>query len=298
MGARVSSEARSAAIRRLCRLTDGGTVPPALLAATAVQLGVSARTVRRWMDDSEHYLAPPKSDRFELTKDHLRVLGQEGCLRGAHDALTEAGEVSCSYPTFVRAASRADTGLLGAARDGHRGRIAGRVYATITAPYRNHSWHFDHTKLDLFVLPDHRSKTPVRPWASALVDGATGLVRAVHVYLGHSNTERLTALLADAAAGECYDDVWGGGLGDQVVCDNASEHLSQAITEGCVRLGVLISPTALLALAERQGRAGARRAQLAGVRPLPGTTRGGTAPNGKRRFVPHDRDPYCGTRQS
>ncbi|MDP9371851.1 MAG: Mu transposase C-terminal domain-containing protein [Chloroflexota bacterium] len=85
--------------------------------------------------------------------------------------------------------------------------------------------------------------------------------------------------------------MWVGGLGDQLVCDNASEHLPQAITEGCVRLGVLMSPTMPYS-PWQNGKAervlGLLNQQVCAR--LPGTTRGGTAPNGLRRFAPHARD--------
>lgn len=284
---RLPIEERRGAIARMQRLVAGGIPRAKVIADTAASLGISGRAVRRWLDNPERFTNSPEREALKLSDLHLVVMAQEQDRQGAYDRLKAAGELDVHYSTFARAIKRCDSGVVASALNGREGLINGRVYRTLPRGYRNQMWHFDHTKLDVYVLASHRHRQPCRPWVSAIVDSATSLILAIHVALEPPNTERLRALLADASAREEYGDVVVGGIPDSLRCDNAAEHLGDAVQEGCTRLGILFSPTTPYS-PWQNGKAervmGLLNQQVAAR--LPGSTRGGMTMQNKRRFAP------------
>lgn len=194
-----------------------------------------------------------------------------------------------SYRSFLRDIDRLDPALVAGAEHGYRALIDNRIYQTTVLPHRNHTWYIDHTQADIFVLPD-RGEVPFRPWLTVVVDGSTGMYMALEAWDGHLNTERFTQAITRAAVGDIVhrdQQPTVGGLPMVLVCDNAKEHLAHAVEEGCLRLGIVVSPTTPYHSWENgkvEAAHGAiRRSFLA---PLPGFTGGGVRPDGTPRFAP------------
>ena len=296
---RPSFSDRRSAVAVLLRLGNGGRPLPEHVAAVAERHGVTRRAVEKWLNDPRLTGAeakPPRSRSFELTLDHLTVVAQEQNLKDAHARLAAAGLVDCSYATFARAARhRTDPALLAAAFDGHKGLVNNRLYLRHDSPHRNHTWHFDHTRLDVWVWPSHRVREPVRPWVTAVLDDRTGYLLEVSPWPSSVNTERVAASLASAATMREDGDTVVGGLPEILVFDNAGEH-GEPIRQGCARFGITPMPTAPYS-PWQNGKAeralGLLNQRLAAK--LPGATRrAGALQNGSPRFsqaIPGDTGP-------
>lgn len=270
----------------------------------ATQYGVSERTVRRAVAALD---APPVAVSIDVapeTIDAARKASEEGCssqsillsltvgagnMKVAHEFAAHRLGYGKTYRSFIRDVERLDPALVAAARHGYKGLVENRLYLSNPIPHRNHTWFVDHTKADVWVLPD-RGNTPFRPWLTVIVDGATNTYMALEAWDGHINTERFTSTLTRAAVGDAYegaDDVTVGGLPNVLVCDNAKEHLAHAVEEGAVRLGIIVSPTTPYHSWEN-GRVETAHASIARsfLATLPGYSKGGVRPDGTPRFAP------------
>lgn len=275
------------------------------LQALADATGVSLVTVRRAI--TAH---PEVAETGQLVIDRLReqqaqaatlpvLAGEAGLLQAlavtaghrvnAHKWAVKHLEYGKSYRQFVRDIQRLDPALTAGASHGYKAMVDNRVYLTNVVPHRNHTWNLDHTLADLWVLPD-RGEVPFRPWITMVVDGATDVWMAVIAHEGHPNTERITAALTRAAVGDAVDrgeTPTVGGLPVVVVFDNAREHLAQAVEEGCLRLGIIASPTTPYHSWEN-GRVETAHGHLASsfLATLPGYSKGGVRHDGTPRFAP------------
>lgn len=247
MTSSITRTQKAAAVARMLRLAVDGAVPAHAIRSIAAQHDVSTRTVYRWLSDPSLRAGNvsdtvPRSDRFDVDTGHLTVLAQEQDMLAAYTALVNAGEYDRSYTTFTRAMKRVTPDRVMGALEGFSGLVRNRVYLSYTAPHKNHTWHMDHTKADLWVVADHRSNKPIRPYLTTVTDGATGLI---HAYLWKSpvNADSVAAALAETAAEHDYYGVTVSGVPEQVVFDNAAEHFASSIQSGAVRLGFIINPT-------------------------------------------------------
>lgn len=238
---------KAAAVARLLRLETDGVVPMHAIVSVASQHDVSTRTVYRWLADStlrekDVQDLVPRADRFDVDTLHLTVLAQEQDMHAAYRALVHAGEYNRSYATFARAMKRVSPDRVLGALEGFSGLVRNRMYLSYRPPHKNHTWHVDHTKADLWVIADHRSNTPIRPYLTTVTDGATGLV---HAYLWKTpvNADAVAAALAETATEHDYFGVTVSGVPEQVVFDNAAEHFASAIQSGALNLGFIINPT-------------------------------------------------------
>jgi transposase len=288
---RISWTDKRAAVARLRALSGGAEHPlGSHVRVVADHYGVSARSVYRWLQDPsltdpEATSTPPA--RFEVTLDHLVAVAQEQNAHDAHERLTKAGAISCSYATFARALrERTDPGLVAAALDGHNGLVNNRLHLAYNPPHRNHTWHLDHTPMDLWVWPSHKQRLPIRPQVTAVVDGATGLVLAMVPWKTDVDQEMVAAALAEAAVLRDYEGVLVGGVPEQIICDNAAQHFAPVMREAAERLGWIIAPTA--AYSSWQNGKAERVMGLINQKfadRMPGASKAGTNRNGSPRFV-------------
>ncbi|WP_081975423.1 DDE-type integrase/transposase/recombinase [Modestobacter caceresii] len=237
---------RQAAVAQLRRLTAEGRPLGAHVKAVAAKWGVSPRAVYTWLKDSRLADGSPKPERkrFEPTVEHLTVVAQEQDMQSAHGLLEEAGLVTCSYETFARAMrERTNPTLLAAALDGYPGLVNNRAYLSWTAPHRNHTWHLDHTIMDLWVWPSHKHRSPIKPQVTVVVDGYSSLLHAVP-WKTPVNGDMVGAALVEFGTERDYLGVTVGGQPEQVVCDNAAQHFGPSMREGVERLGWILAPTA------------------------------------------------------
>jgi hypothetical protein len=291
---------------QLCREPDG-TYRRSDLASLAGTYGIPLGTVRRWLDNASlpynpHVLANAQAVRAADAAEAITaptadpalnmlvaVAANAGNKKNAHAWAIDHFNYSHGYRQFLRDLEKLDPALLAGAISGYKSLLNARVYMTTVIPHRNHTWVTDHTKADLWVLPD-RGNVPFRPWITMVVDGSTDVWMAVEAWEGNLNTERFTQALTRAAVGDAV--VRGatptiGGLPAVVVFDNAREHLADAIEEGCLRLGVVASPTTPYHSWEN-GRAEVSHANLAKgfLSTLPGYSKGGVNQQGRPRFLP------------
>lgn len=288
---RLSMSDKHAIVSQLRRLGGGAQGGPlgAQVRAVAERNNVSVKTVYRWLQDPSLAGAEPEQkirQRFEVTIEHLTVVAQEQNLFSAWEKMRDAGLLDCSYRTFARAMNeRTDPTLVAAALDGYKGFVNKRLYLKWTPPHRCHTYHVDHTKLDLWVWPSHKHRSPVRPHVTAVVDGATSLLHAVP-WVGDVNGDMIAAALVDQAVERTYFGVPVGGTPEQVILDNAAAHFGPAVRAAVERLGWVPAPTA--AYSSWQNGKAERAIGLLNERlsnRAPGATNSGTTRTGAPRNV-------------
>lgn len=283
-----------AAVARLLRVGAGGRPLGAHVRWVADHFGVSTRSVYRWLQDPDLCAAargersPQRAgrERFEVSVVELAVLGQEQSARAAWESMRQQDLVSCGYSTFTRALrERTDPALVAAAVDGYKGLVNNRLYLMYDPPHRNHTFHLDHTQLDMWVWPSHRHAAPVRPEVTVVVDGYSGLVHAVP-WTGAVNGDMVAAALAEATVERTYHGVQVGGQPEQVILDNAASHFGPTMRAGVERFGWILAPTAAYS-SWQNGKA--ERALGALIQRLckraPGATNAGTVKTGAQRHV-------------
>lgn len=246
---RLSVADRHAIVQQVRRLGVDGCPLAGHVAEVARQHGVSPKSVYRWLKDpafagDEPPRRGPRQGRFDVELEHLTVVADEQSRARAYRKMVKAGLVDCSYSSFTRAMrERTDPTLVRAALDGWSGLVNNRVYLSWTPPHRNHTFHLDHTKLDLWVWPSHRHGEPVRPYVTVVVDGYSGLIHAVP-WLRDVDGDMVAAALADATVTRDYYGVTVGGLPEQVMLDNAAQHFGPSMRQAVLNLGWVLAPTA------------------------------------------------------
>ncbi|SSC25065.1 Transposase Mu [Klenkia terrae] len=237
---------KQAAVAQLRRLTSEGRPLGIHVKAVAAKWGVSPRAVYTWLNDARlaDGTSKPQRERFEPTVEHLTVVAQEQNMHSAHKLLVKAGLVDCSYETFARAMrERANPTLVAAALEGYTGLVNNRAYLSWTPPHRNHTWHLDHTIMDLWVWPSHKHASPIKPQVTVVADGYSSLLHAIP-WKTHVNGDMVAAALVEFGTERDYFGVTIGGQPEQVVCDNAAQHFGPSMREGVQRLGWILAPTA------------------------------------------------------
>lgn len=289
---RLSLADKHAIVQQARRLGENGCPLAGQVPAVARQHGVSPKSVYRWLKDPMFAgdtppQREPRKGRFDLELEHLTVVANEQMRSLAHEKMVEAGLVDCAYSTFTRAMrKRTDPTLVAAAMDGWKGLVNNRMYLSWTPPHRNHTFHLDHTKLDLWVWLSHKHREPVRPFVTVVVDGYSSLIHAVP-WLTDVDGDMVAAALADATVCRDYFGTVIGGLPEQVMLDNAAQHFGPAMHQAVLNLGWVLAPTAAYSSwqngkAERAiGLINQRMANRA-----PAATNAGTTRTGTSRFVP------------
>lgn len=287
---RLSMSDKHALVQQVRRLGAGNKPLGSHVTTVAAQHGVSPKTVYQWLNDTRFAggSAPSASprERFEVTVDHLTVLANEQNVYMAWERMHAAGLLTCSYATFARALrERTDPALVAAALQGFKGLVNNRLYLKWTPPHRCHTYHVDHTELDLWVWPSHKHRSPVRPHVTVVVDGASSLLHAVP-WTGDINGDMIAAALADAAVEHNYLGTLVGGEPEQVVLDNAAAHFGPSMRDGIERVGWILAPTAAYS-SWQNGKAeraiGLLNSRLANR--APGATNSGTTRTGAPRNV-------------
>ncbi|PKW25748.1 integrase-like protein [Phycicoccus duodecadis] len=240
---------KRAVVAQLMSLGGGQCPSMGMVERVAGQHGVTARTIYRWVKSADlNDTSLPDTAvgtgraSFEITTGHLTVIADEQNAHGAWQRLRDAGEVTCSYPTFMRALDRCDPAMRQAAIHGFKGLVNNRMYLQTTPPHRNHTYHLDHTSMDLYVWPSHRERAPIRPQVTVVVDGYSGLIHAVP-WKNEINGDMVAAALVEAGIDRDYYGVSVGGVPEQVVLDNAAAHFGPAMRAGATNLGWLLAPT-------------------------------------------------------
>ncbi|MER7669629.1 Mu transposase C-terminal domain-containing protein [Kitasatospora sp. NPDC096128] len=211
---RVAGEVRRTTVSRLEQLRGCGELTGGHVDLAARALGVTARTVWRWLGDCP---GPGRAgaDGFRLSETDVEAYafyrGNVSALARAREAVLEGDGTTAGAPvpeflaegwsdaasvtrrTLARAFEREMTPAERAAwKVGEEGRRAKNVYLRRPDAGRGQVWEMDHKQLPLLVLPP--KGRPIMPWLTTVVDdGTRGLLGwALAVY--PSSATVLTAM--------------------------------------------------------------------------------------------------------
>jgi putative transposase len=230
----VDPERRAVAVMVLAAQKARGTLTTTAVDAVAVELGVTRRTVWRWLAGVRTAAEPARKarQRFEVTDEDICDLAY---WYGNMNAAYRARSASLSEATLRRAFHRALTpGQAAGLRGGERVRRNFDTYLTRFPHHRNECWEADHCQFAVEVLlPDGRVITP---WLTVFVETFSRAVCGWAI-CEHANRESVfAALTAGILTGKPYGPV--GGVPERLRWDRGREFLSEAITDAAKSLAI------------------------------------------------------------
>ncbi len=226
---------RDAAVRRLLVLRGEGRLTAAEAQLAAAGLGVSLRTVWRWLEQAQESDQPgwlePVRERFEVGDElRERLAYWRGNIAAVHRELVAAaaagGPEAPSRQTMQRAVQRdVLRGDRAGLRAGELARRAHDVFLSRPATHRNEAWEADHVEAPVEVDVEGRL---LKPWVTWFVDAATNAVAGVAVTPGPASRESILAALRSAIA---LEEPYGppGGLPGKVRIDRGKDFLSRTV---------------------------------------------------------------------
>jgi putative transposase len=233
---------RAAAVRRLARLQAVGQLTNDQAELVAEVLGVSSRTVWRWL--AEHTGTgrtgrKPRA-RFEMTDELVaRLAYHRGNVARLHDELAgqarALGRPVVSVDTLERAVKRALTsGDLAALRKGERERRKYDVFLRRPPTHRNAVWEGDHVEASVRVDVDGELR---KPWITWFIDTGTNAILGVAITPTYPTRESvLVALRACISRREGFGPI--GGLPGAIRVDRGKDFLSKAVRSAMAVFGV------------------------------------------------------------
>jgi len=212
-----------AAARRLALLDSRGELSSEHVRLTARTLGVSERTVWRWVSRTRSQTRPAERDRFRIDERlRVRLAYWRGNAAALHRELVAeqagGGGPVPSLLTVQRAVRRDLTpGERAGLRKGERERRKFDVFLQRPPSSRNAVWEADHVEAPVEVEVGGRL---IKPWVTWFVDACHNAIAGTAVTPGAPSRESiLAALRAAILRSEPYGPV--GGLPAQVRIDQA-----------------------------------------------------------------------------
>ncbi|WP_241844666.1 transposase [Kitasatospora sp. CB01950] len=236
-------ELRPAAVAQLLGLRGAGELTTAHVRLVAGAVGVSIRTVWRWLKEAEESgtSEKPARKRLRITDEIVDVLADyQGNVRRAHEQLVRealaAGEEPVGLTTLHDAIARdLDPGFMAGLRQGIPA-ARGFDPAFKRPPVaRNQVWEGDHKQAPLVVMmPD---QTTSKVWVTWFEDRGTSHVMGWAVTAGSAHRGSVLAALRSAVLRE---DPYGpaGGLPRLVRIDGGADFLSKTVQRAFGLLGV------------------------------------------------------------
>ncbi|MBH1935814.1 DDE-type integrase/transposase/recombinase [Streptomyces sp. AV19] len=243
---------RGPAVRRLLALRAGKKLTAGHVRVAADALGVSERTVWRWLAaaqsdeiaaaspgarsraDARFTITPEVRGLLALWKGNVRAVHRELVVRAARQSPPADAP---SLTTLHRAIRRDLTpgeraGLAG----GERAARKHDVFLTRPWGWRNQAWETDHMQVPVLVDVDGRAR---RPWITWFTDCATNAITGVAVTPVHPSRESVLAALRSAVLRE---EPYGpfGGLPEKVRVDRGKDFLSRTVTAAFDLLDVTV----------------------------------------------------------
>ncbi|MGY1810646.1 Mu transposase C-terminal domain-containing protein [Blastococcus sp. SYSU D00669] len=232
-----------------------GSVPEDAVRRAALAAGVSTRQVRRWLKANAVHLTdgvagvrdmpdPAPRAGWQVTPNILAVVSATSTLKAAWTQLRAADPATPSYPAFTAALrTYTDNGIARAVKgDGARTLIASRMYLKVEETERNARWELDSQEVPVFVIPSRGSK-PVKLHQTTVIECKHRIVMATVFTPGPPRAEDIAACIARGVMGRTYrlngQDVWVGGIPDQIVWDNAKSNLADLVTALVVSLATM-----------------------------------------------------------
>ncbi|MGW3660729.1 transposase [Streptomyces sp. NPDC005151] len=240
-------------MRRLLALRAGGKLTAGHVRVAADALGVSERTVWRWLaaaaesDEAAAVGLGARSRagaRFKITPEVRGLLGLwKGNVRAVHRELVlraarQSPPADAPSLTTLHRAIRRDltpgerAGLAGGERAARRH----DVFLARPRGWRNQVWETDHVQAPLLVDVDGTAR---RPWITWFTDCATNAITGVAITPGDPSRESVLAALRSAVLRE---DPYGpfGGLPEKVRVDRGKDFLSRTVTAAFDLLDVTV----------------------------------------------------------
>lgn len=233
---------RDAAVRRLVVLSQDGPLPQAQVELVARGLGVSARTVWRWVAQALGRTESSTRSQFVLDERlRKRLAFWRGNVLAVHrelvDAAAAGGPGAPSVRTLYRAVERALTpGELAGLRKGEHAAREHDVFGQRPPGHRNEAWEGDHVEASVEVDVEGRL---VKPWVTWFIDCATNMVPGVAVTPCFPSRESvLAALRASISVDEPYGPA--GGLPGLIRIDQGKEFLCKTVGSACAVFAVRV----------------------------------------------------------
>ena len=234
-------ERRQAVVSRLHALRESGRLQGHAVRAAADSLGVTERSVWRWLAAGAY--DPSWRTGWRTTPEAIEALYRTGGRpTAAWRLLRDEGVAVPSRTAFCRALERDMSPAERAyARHGEEGRRRYSVYRRWEPQARNEVWETDHAELDVNVLPV-RGRRLVRPWLTVIEDGFSRLVMGWALSLYPTTAEVLVAI----REGIVIDPERGpwGGVPQLIRFDGGKEFLAHAVKRAAGELGCAALPTA------------------------------------------------------
>ncbi|WP_374113004.1 Mu transposase C-terminal domain-containing protein [Streptomyces sp. WAC 00631] len=239
-------------MRRLLALRAGKKLTAGHVRVAADALGVSERTVWRWLAaaqsdetaaaypgarsraDARFTITPEVRGLLALWKGNVRAVHRELVARAARQSPPADAP---SLTTLHRAIRRDLTpgeraGLAG----GDRAARKHDVFLARPRGWRNKGWETDHMQAPVLVEVDGKAR---KPWITWFTDCATNAITGVAVTPAHPSRESVLAALRSAVLRE---DPYGpfGGLPEKVRVDRGKDFLSRTVTAAFDLLDVTV----------------------------------------------------------
>lgn len=227
---------------------EHGALPSELVQEHAARSGYSVRHLRRLVSQRLERAAARHDQQPSFAIDETVVAAVFlacGCLARAYRLLESRDVDLPSLSTFKRHVTASlGTAQLAYAKKGSAGFRDAKAYLASRYPHRLHTVLLDHTELPIWVVP-RGTKTPVKPWMTAVMDAKTRYVLSWTITFGRPTQTEVRAALMSAITLRVAPDgeTVVGGKPMRAVWDRGLEFLANLITESCLRLDVL--PVAL-----------------------------------------------------
>ena len=233
-----------AATRRLALLDSRGELTSEHVQLTARALGVSERTVWRWVSRARSQARQAERDRFRIDEQlRVRLAYWRGNVAALHRELVAehagGGGPVPSLVTVQRAVRRDLTpGERAGLRKGERERRKFDVFLQRPPSARNAVWEADHVEAPVEVEVGGRL---IKPWVTWFVDACHNAIAGTAVTPGPPSRESiLAALRAAILRCEPYGPV--GGLPAQVRIDQGKDFLSRTVADALGAFAVRVTP--------------------------------------------------------
>ena len=215
-GKRADPERRQAAAERLSQLRAAGQLTTGHVRLAASGLGVTERTVWRWLRLADGQCdAPAGRGRYQLSEAdreaYARYRGNVAAVHRARAAVLASPDAPVvlaagvpvpaslregwrgAPPVAIRTLQQAFRCELAAAwAEGEAGPRAAGVYLTRPAVHRNETWEMDHKQLPLLVMPPRGAACC--PWLTTVIDDATRVLAGWAIALTPNAGTVLTAV--------------------------------------------------------------------------------------------------------
>jgi putative transposase len=226
---------RPVAVRRLLALEVRGELTAGHRRMVADTLGVSERSVRRWLAVArdEGRLERAERRRFTVTPQMARRLAfHRGNAVALHRELVAeaavAGGTAPSLATLYRAVQRdVSPGVRAGMRGGEAARRGFDVFLERPAVHRNEVWETEHVQVKVEVDVDGERR---RPWVTWFIDCATRVICGFAVTAQVPSRESVLVALRDAISREGEHGPFGGVPG-AVRVDRGKDFLSRTVGE-------------------------------------------------------------------